>query len=102
MRNQEQQRVTHTIKGLHYAPSILQAFIRSEFPAPAMSNRKVLSPLKISAEPEINVTALQTLKLAVIDAIEAAEIRGDLNLALIYAGLLKKDLDPLLRRRFNI
>ena len=45
---------------------------------------------------------LHTLKLAVLDAIEYAESRDDLSLALVYAGLLRKDLDPLLRGRLGL
>jgi len=40
--------------------------------------------------------------LAVLDAIEYAEQRGDLNLALAYAALLKKDLDPLIKERLGL
>ena len=48
------------------------------------------------------LTNIHTIKLAVLDAIEYAEQRGDLNLALVYAALLKKDLDPLIKERLGL
>jgi len=48
------------------------------------------------------LTNIHTIKLAVLDAIEYAEQRGDLNLALAYAALLKKDLDPLIKERLGL
>lgn len=54
------------------------------------------------SSPDRELTNLHTLKLAVLDAIEYAESRDDVNLALVYAGLLRKDLDPLLRGRLGL
>ena len=48
------------------------------------------------------LTNIHTIKLAVLYAIEYAEQRGDLNLALAYAAFLKKDLDPLIKERLGI
>ena len=45
---------------------------------------------------------VHTIKLAVLAAIEYAEQRGDLNLALAYAAFLKKNLDPLLKERLGL
>ena len=38
---------------------------------------------------QYNTTDIQTIQLALLDAIEHAEARGDLNLAVIYAKLLR-------------
>tara|TARA_R110002012_G_scaffold125348_1_gene276767 strand:+ start:1653 stop:1841 length:189 start_codon:yes stop_codon:yes gene_type:complete len=46
----------------------------------------------------IKTTDLQTVELALLDAIELAEARGDLNLAVIYAKLLRTKVKPALRR----
>ena len=48
------------------------------------------------------LTNIHTIKLAELDAIKYAEQRGDLNLALAYAALLKKDLDPLIKERLGL
>ena len=48
------------------------------------------------------LTNIHTIKLAVLDAIEYSEQRGDLNLALAYAAFLKKDLDPLIKERLGL
>ncbi|KZR75700.1 hypothetical protein [Prochlorococcus marinus] len=48
------------------------------------------------------LTNIHTIKLAVLDAIEYAEQRGDLNLALAYAAFLKKDLDPFIKERLGL
>ena len=46
-----------------------------------------------------NQTAdLHTLKLALFDAIEHAEDRGDLKSAVVYNNLLEKGVTPLLRQ----
>ena len=45
---------------------------------------------------------IHTIKLAVLDLIEYAEQRVDLNLAIAYAALLKKDLDPLSKERLGL
>jgi hypothetical protein len=46
----------------------------------------------------IKTKDLQTVELALLDAIELAEARGDLNLAVIYAKLLRTKVKPALRR----
>jgi len=49
-----------------------------------------------------NTTDLQTVQLALLDAIEYAEKNGDLNLAVIYAKLLRTKVDPALKRGYNL
>ncbi len=49
-----------------------------------------------------NASDLQTIELALLDAIESAEIRGDLNLAVIYAKLLRTKVKPALRRGYGL
>ena len=46
----------------------------------------------------MNIKDYQTIELALEDAIEAAEKRGDLNLAVVYANLLRKTVKPVLRK----
>ncbi len=49
-----------------------------------------------------NTTDLQTVQLALLDAIEYAEQNGDLNLAVIYAKLLRTKVDPALKQGYNL
>ena len=45
---------------------------------------------------------LQTIQLALLDAIEYAESKGDLNLAVIYAKLLRTKVDPALKVGYKL
>ena len=51
---------------------------------------------------QYNTTDIQTIQLALLDAIEHAEARGDLNLAVIYAKLLRTRIDPALKKGFGL
>ena len=51
---------------------------------------------------QYNTKDLQTVQLALHDAIELAEQKGDLNLAVIYAKLLRERIDPALKRGYGI
>ncbi len=50
----------------------------------------------------IKTTDLQTVELALLDAIELAEKRGDLNLAVIYAKPLRTKVKRSLRRGHDL
>ena len=51
---------------------------------------------------QYNTTEVQTVQLALLDAIEHAEARGDLNLAVIYAKLLRSKVDPALKLGYGL
>ena len=50
----------------------------------------------------MNLKDFQTIELALTDAIEVAEKRGDLNLAVVYANLLRTKVQPTLRKEYSI
>ena len=63
----------------------------------------MLTQIKPStSKTQYNTTEIQTLKLAILDAIEHAEARGDLNLAVVYANLLRKKIDPALKLGYRL
>ncbi len=93
-----------SLKGLHFVVICPESGFSKPMDKPMTSSQANVHPSSLEAlvPSDRQLTNLHTLKLAVLDAIEYAESRDDLNLALVYAGLLRKDLDPLLRGRLGL